>query len=131
MIEQGKEKGYLLSDEIFDHLPDEISTQRQEVAAALLPSGEAEPVRRNVEVESAKPTEQEKMQSANALAKIAFVDILVFFGVLLVGYAYLWKRGDLDWVRSTAAERVVKMEERAQEPPPALLRPPLVGVGTK
>src|SRR4051812_22077359 len=33
--------------------------------------------------------------SAKALAALAFVDILVFFGVLLVGFAYLWKRGDL------------------------------------
>ncbi len=36
---------------------------------------------------------------------VAFMDILVFFGVLLVGFAYLWKRGDINWVRSTAAER--------------------------
>jgi len=43
-------------------------------------------------------------ESAGSLAWIAFWDILVFFGVLLVGFAYLWKRGDLDWVRSTAAE---------------------------
>lgn len=35
---------------------------------------------------------------------LAFADILFFFGVLLVGFAYLWKRGDLAWVRSTAAE---------------------------
>jgi NADH-quinone oxidoreductase subunit A len=42
--------------------------------------------------------------SARSLARLAFWDILVFFGVLLVGFAYLWKRGDLDWVRSTAAE---------------------------
>jgi len=42
--------------------------------------------------------------SARTLARLAFWDILVFFGVLLVGFAYLWKRGDLDWVRSTAAE---------------------------
>jgi NADH-quinone oxidoreductase subunit A len=41
---------------------------------------------------------------ARDLAWLAFWDILVFFGVLLVGFAYLWKRGDLDWVRSTAAE---------------------------
>src|SRR5262245_58121997 len=41
---------------------------------------------------------------------VAFVDILVFFGVLLVGFAYLWRRGDLNWVRSTAAQH---------EPPPA------------
>jgi NADH-quinone oxidoreductase subunit A len=42
--------------------------------------------------------------TAKALARLAFVDILVFFGVLLVGFAYLWKRGDLEWVRSTISE---------------------------
>jgi len=42
----------------------------------------------------------------NELAWVAFADILVFFGVLLVGFAYLWRRGDLDWVRSTAAQGV-------------------------
>ena len=41
--------------------------------------------------------------AAKALAWVAFADILVFFGVLLVGFAYLWRRGDLEWVRSTAA----------------------------
>jgi NADH-quinone oxidoreductase subunit A len=43
--------------------------------------------------------------SARQLAWFAFWDILIFFGVLLVGFAYLWKRGDLDWVRSTLAEQ--------------------------
>jgi NADH-quinone oxidoreductase subunit A len=47
------------------------------------------------------------------LAWLAFWDILVFFGVLLVGYAYLWKRGDLDWVRSTAAETGAVRDEAA------------------
>jgi len=42
--------------------------------------------------------------AAKQLAWIAFADILVFFGVLLVGFAYLWRRGDLEWVRSTAAQ---------------------------
>jgi NADH-quinone oxidoreductase subunit A len=42
---------------------------------------------------------------AHTFAWLAFWDILVFFGVLLVGFAYLWRRGDLVWVRSTAAER--------------------------
>ena len=42
--------------------------------------------------------------AAHNLVWIAFFDLLVFFGVVLVGFAYLWKRGDLDWVRSTAAE---------------------------
>jgi len=39
------------------------------------------------------------------MAWVAFADIAVFFGVLLVGFAYLWKRGDLNWVRSLAAQK--------------------------
>jgi NADH-quinone oxidoreductase subunit A len=39
---------------------------------------------------------------ARSLAWLALGDILVFFGVLLVGFAYLWKRGDLEWVRSVS-----------------------------
>jgi NADH-quinone oxidoreductase subunit A len=31
------------------------------------------------------------------------IDIAVFFAVLLVGFAYVWKRGDLDWVRAYQA----------------------------
>jgi NADH-quinone oxidoreductase subunit A len=47
--------------------------------------------------------------AAGRLAWVAFFDILFFFGVLLVGFAYLWKRGDLDWVRSTAAQRASRL----------------------
>jgi NADH-quinone oxidoreductase subunit A len=32
----------------------------------------------------------------------ALVDMLVFFGVLMLGFAYLWRFGYLDWVRSAA-----------------------------
>lgn len=32
----------------------------------------------------------------------AFWDLLFFMGLLLVGFAFLWKYGYLDWVRSTA-----------------------------
>jgi NADH-quinone oxidoreductase subunit A len=39
-------------------------------------------------------------QDAYQMATIGMLDIFVFFGVLLVGFAYVWKRGDLDWVRS-------------------------------
>ena len=42
---------------------------------------------------------------AHSLALSGLVDILVFFGVLLVGFAYVWKRGDLDWVRAITAEK--------------------------
>jgi len=57
--------------------------------------------------------------AAGRLAWLAFWDILVFFGVLLVGFAYLWRRGDLDWIRSTLAEDeedAVPSPTRAAEP---------------
>jgi NADH-quinone oxidoreductase subunit A len=48
--------------------------------------------------------ERRTQASSANFAYIAFLDILVFFAVLLVGFAYLWRRGDLNWVRSTAAQ---------------------------
>jgi NADH-quinone oxidoreductase subunit A len=47
----------------------------------------------------------ELRQSARELALMSIWDILVFFGVLMVGFAYVWKRGDLDWVRAVTRER--------------------------
>lgn len=41
-------------------------------------------------------------QSAFAIRQVALVDMLFFFGILLVGFAYLWRFGYLDWVRSAA-----------------------------
>jgi NADH-quinone oxidoreductase subunit A len=40
--------------------------------------------------------------STFAVRQTALVDMLFFFGVLLVGFAYLWRFGYLDWVRSAA-----------------------------
>lgn len=65
---------------------------RVEAAANLQPQGAG----------TAPPTAPDP-GAAKALAWIAFADIMVFFAVLLVGFAYLWRRGDLEWVRSLAA----------------------------
>lgn len=46
--------------------------------------------------------------AAHSLAMTGLVDILVFFGVLLVAFAYVWKRGDLDWVRAISAAKAQK-----------------------
>lgn len=40
--------------------------------------------------------------TAAEIRQVALVDMLFFFGVLLVGFAYLWRFGYLDWVRSAA-----------------------------
>jgi NADH-quinone oxidoreductase subunit A len=71
---------------------------------------------------------EDQRQAAGTFARLAMIDIAIFFGVLLVGFAYLWRRGDIDWVRSTAAERLA-----ARGIPPQPTRPPapseLVGAG--
>jgi NADH-quinone oxidoreductase subunit A len=39
-------------------------------------------------------------ESAKVVALSSMLDLGVFFAVLLVGFAYVWRRGDLDWVRA-------------------------------
>ena len=58
-------------------------------------------------------------EAASGLAGLAFVEIVVFFGVLLVGFAYLWRRGDLEWVRSTAAQEGASASEGQATTSPA------------
>jgi NADH-quinone oxidoreductase subunit A len=38
--------------------------------------------------------------TSQLFAQFAFLEMLLFFAVLLVGFAYLWRRGDLEWVKS-------------------------------
>jgi NADH-quinone oxidoreductase subunit A len=42
---------------------------------------------------------------ARQLAWLAIADVGAFFAVLMIGFAYVWKRGDLDWVRALSQER--------------------------
>ena len=70
-----------------------------------------------------------KPEVAVGWAKIAFLDILVFFGVLMVGFAYVWRRGDINWVRSFAqhveppmeAEKPLEQKAVASPPPPPVV----------
>src|SRR5687767_2296917 len=87
---------------------------RKEAAANLQPQGTAPP-------DASAPN----AGAAKHLAWLAFADIMVFFGVLLVGFAYLWRRGDLEWVRSIAGQTaesgsasVSVSENHAAQPPP-------------
>jgi NADH-quinone oxidoreductase subunit A len=45
---------------------------------------------------------QHLLNDLQSLSLMALLDIGVFFVVLLVGFAYLWKQGDLNWVRAVA-----------------------------
>ncbi|HVC95788.1 MAG TPA: NADH-quinone oxidoreductase subunit A [Pirellulales bacterium] len=55
-------------------------------------------------------TNGEIEQSARNLALASVLDIGVFFGVLMVGFAYVWRRGDLDWVRAVGQQRAGRRE---------------------
>ncbi len=87
--------------------------QRVEAAANLQPQGapSGPPV-------ADAPGSPPAPAAAKSLAWLAFADIMVFFGVLLVGFAYLWRRGDLEWVRSVAAQDV-SAGAKQSEPSPA------------
>ena len=52
-------------------------------------------------------------KSGRMLARTAFVDMSAFYVILLVGFAYVWYRGDLDWVRAVADQRAKASEGEA------------------
>ncbi len=51
--------------------------------------------------------------TARLLARAAMADMVVFFLVLMVGFAYVWSRGDLDWVRAVP-QRPAEEASRAE-----------------
>jgi NADH-quinone oxidoreductase subunit A len=82
-------------------VPPQMQTEDQKAIAALEGATEAE---RTAVADRITAQWKNDRDAAGSGAWIAFFDILVFFGVLLVGFAYLWSRGDLKWVRSLASE---------------------------
>ena len=51
-------------------------------------------------------TVEQAIPAATALnlAWTGVIDVAIFFAVLLVGFAYVWKRGDLEWVRTLSKQ---------------------------
>lgn len=69
---------------------------------------------------TADPAARERLRgSARWLTWSAVADIAVFFAVLLVGFAYVWARGDLDWVRA-----IGRSETQRTPTPPAVAEQP-------
>ncbi len=68
--------------------------------------------------QAASVTEAEEAIRADAgrLALLSIYDIGAFFGVLLVGFAYVWRRGDLDWVRAVSRDRATGTEPPGSPP---------------
>lgn len=102
--EQQKSRAY--TEERRRNLEQQINAPDRDPADVERDRQALEALKRNPvgEIPSTNAT-RETISRANDLAWLAFLDILFFFGVLLVGFAYLWRRGDLDWVRSYAAQQ--------------------------
>ena len=64
-------------------------------------------------VDEGRRAKQIVHRGAKQFALLTTVDILLFFAILLIGFAYVWRRGDLDWVR-VANEAPVSIAPPAQ-----------------
>lgn len=53
-------------------------------------------------------------EAATKLGWLGLMDLLVFFGVLLVGFAYVWKRGDLNWIRALTKKSAQAADQTAR-----------------
>jgi NADH-quinone oxidoreductase subunit A len=103
---------------------EKIEAKRNQLSEQLLPAGMADKTKIKFGLmKSNKPTEPPTAAPippdvAKGWAIIAFGDIFVFFGVLMVGFAYVWRRGDIDWVRSYAhhEEPPAELEKTLEQP---------------
>ncbi len=56
-----------------------------------------------------------KSMVSNGLGKIALAEIGTFLGILLLGLAYVWKKGDLGWVLPRYAQKPPSKPEERKE----------------
>lgn len=48
-----------------------------------------------------------------AFGTVAFIEIMIFIGTLIVGYVYVWKKGIFDWGMQSRAEARAEAKELA------------------
>jgi NADH-quinone oxidoreductase subunit A len=68
---------------------------------------------------SVAATNAKQVETVRRFAMAAMADLAIFFGLLLVGFAYVWKQGDLDWVRARASPPLASGEFAPRTPPVA------------
>ena len=64
-----------------------VTVEQEPVAPQAMPSADATAAAQTAE-------------DARTLALAAAADLAAFFALILLGFAYVWRRGDLDWVRA-------------------------------
>ena len=82
----------------------EVMLEKAEAIPAFKRLGVSENLATLPVPEESAEVNNEKIESdMRKLAITAMIDIAVFFAVLMVGFAYVWYRGDLDWVKAYKA----------------------------
>ncbi len=89
-------------------LPAEVGSPSNKSATSAGKAAGATPA---ANVSAVERTEAVIRADASRLALLSIADIAVFFAVLLVGFAYVWRRGDLDWVRAVSRERAAPRDD--------------------
>ena len=54
---------------------------------------------------------------ADGAAAFAFVELFVFIGILVLGLAYVWRKGDLEWIRRLKHGKGYVQEQQAEKKP--------------
>lgn len=101
-VVQSKTDGTLELTQNAKYLYQELGVRHPTVATAVPESLKAQ-----------IPVNADPKTKANQIAKlgakqlmwVTIVDIGIFFLVLMTGFAYVWKRGDLDWVRAIGRDQ--------------------------
>jgi NADH-quinone oxidoreductase subunit A len=107
------------------HGQQEVKEYGEQVAQLHPDPKAAEQIRRHYQDKEQLPAGDFEINRrfASDLGSLAFVEIVVFFGVLLVGFAYLWRRGDLHWVRALDERRRAAAPAAVTTPRPAPAQP--------
>src|SRR5262249_28791142 len=52
---------------------------------------------------------------ADGAAAFAFVELFVFIAILVLGLAYVWRKGDLEWIRRLKADKGYETKAPAEK----------------
>ena len=53
---------------------------------------------------------------ASGAGAVAFLELAVFVGILMLGLAYVWRKGDLEWIRRLKADKGFAAEVKPDQP---------------
>ena len=83
----------------------ELGFQNPSVPVFSVPSNDAALLQESLRGVPEREGQWAVQRFGSLLARTAISDMVVFYAVLLTGFAYVWYRGDLDWVRAVSAAR--------------------------